>query len=193
MLAKLLTLVAVSSRTAKELRVAFGETCSAIPDKSSAKIVQEGIESLYEISKDKLAWEMDAPEKGQSRYRSICLDILAEINAPCDDDVSTNYLNSATLSEDDTSVFWPIGYKFYPRAMHTVEHDCRLHIQYNNGDVEGLDIIKELWKFNTAVRATSSLMNNYLQATSIENTVLKALLELFANKALQRHHAQGSD
>ena len=67
----------------------------------------------------------------------------------------------------------------------------RINVNYDDGDIECLDIKKEVRKFTDSIASNFSALSNELQVTSTEDAVLTSMLEHFGNKPFIRHQAQG--
>ena len=193
--------VNVPGRQGREITVAFEDTRAALPQHSFAHLVQDGIESLNDITVDNLGMAStsidEIVESNQDESEGIITETSpsrsSEIKETIDDDFSTENSNAEPSVGDRISVLWPLDDHFYPGTVESEAQDGLLHIQYDEGDTEQLDMTKEVWSFNDSLQASPCALPSALQVTSNEETVLTSMRDQFGNKPFLRHQAQGFD
>ena len=195
--------VNVPRRNGREITVSFEDTRTALPQQSFAQLGQDGIDSLDDLTNNNPEMMSTAIEEivntnpNESETPGLITDDSqsrsSEIKAPIDDDFSTENLKAELSVGDRVSILWPLDEQFYPGTVESEAQDGRLQIHYDNGDTEQLDMKKEVWRFNNALPANSSILSPALQVVSNDGTVISSMREHFGNKPFQRHQAQGFD
>ena len=195
--------VNVPGRNGREITVAFEDTRAALPQQSFAQLVQDGLDTLDDLTMDNLDMtstaieELDNANPDDSDTAGLITDDSpsspSQIKEPNDDDFSTENPNAEPSVGDKVSVLWPLDAKFYPGTVMSEAQDGSRHIQYDDGDTEQLDMTTEVWRFQDPLPASSSALSRALQVTSTEKTVLSSMRDHFGNKPFLRHQAQGFD
>ena len=85
---------------------------------------------------------------------------------------------------DQISVYWPLDDQFYNGTVKKI-NDNQFTINYNDGDVEELDLMQENWKHQNINANT-----NELKVISNEPKILKQMADHFGNKQFMKHQAQ---
>lgn len=91
------------------------------------------------------------------------------------------------------SIYWPIDNQYYDGRIISAENNVQLNIQYNDGDVESIDLNNEDWKLYKSLAENSSMVTNSateLQVDFSTSEVLSSMVEEFVNKPFLKHQSQ---
>jgi len=181
-------IVTVPGSNGKVIKAAIEDTRHAIYENSLAKTIQEAIDELSIAIEDSLE---DLPEEREPTGKSVYPTDgkYLEIDTQnCSDDDAEQMVDLPSLG-DTIEVYWPLESRFYPGVVSDIE-DGKYNIQYDDGDVEVLEMQNENWRYQ-AISANHVDTHVPFEMKSSEADVLKKYYDVFGYKDFMRHQAQG--
>lgn len=103
-----------------------------------------------------------------------------------DSDFTATEPNTSPEVGDRIDVFWPLDNQYYSGIVSSYDDDGKATINYDDSEIETLDMSKETWKLSAA----SSALSMKIDSNTLEQQVLKLYQSLFQNKTFMRHQAQ---
>lgn len=96
-----------------------------------------------------------------------------------------------SAKRDRVELYCPLEGQYYSSEVTEVHDDGACVIEYDDADVETLNISKEMWRYkpNNTFHSNAGTFERTLQ--SPEGSFLKETLTVFGNRPFMLHHAQG--
>lgn len=179
--------VILPGKAGKRLTVVIEDVRKKIPEESFSNSVQQDIKSIDEKIEEK------APETNE-----IVTENVEEGNEKCaagekeDADFSGISEVPAPGNGNETvnrgeriEVYWPIDKTSYPGLVQTLRRDRWMPIQYDDGEVERLNMENELWQRQSLTGSTAIAQNGKISCSKdISNKIVDAetaeLVNLYA-------------
>lgn len=97
-------------------------------------------------------------------------------------------------ADNRIDVFWPLDNQFYSRTVRQIDSNGYHVLMYNDGDVDTLILMGELWR-QIRGQTTSNVLRASLNIslTSNEQYILSDMMDTFGNKAFSKQHAREFD
>ena len=87
-------------------------------------------------------------------------------------------------------MYWTLENQYFPGTVNSIESNGFRVIQYDDNDIETLNLNDEKWDFELPTTLNSAYSGFSTALKSNEEEVLSDMVEALGNRPFLRHHAQ---
>lgn len=174
--------VQVPGRTGNTVCAAFEDVRLAIMHNDFAKLISDALDILdneIEVDIDNISTEEDISDEDLDTNQP---ENIEEVDFTVNNDEITPIVG------ENIEVYWPLDDQYYPGTIGNID-EGKYTVNYDDGEVEILDMQEEIWKYQEGNGSTMATSN--LRITSNEQDVLNSMQNIFGNKPFLKYQCQG--
>lgn len=171
--------VFVPGKLGKTVCAAFEDVRLAIEENEFSKIVSDALDALD----NEIEHEIDNNIVIKDDWVN-----MESTNTVEDFDFTINEDDMVPTIGDNVEIYWPLDEQYYPGVIGNI-NDGKYTVNYDDGEVEILDIQEEIWKYQEGT--DHSINSNNLRITSNEQEILRSMQTAFGNKSFLKYQCQG--